>query len=109
MIRRLRRRWLELVVVGLVGLCTLGVILALGGCATTTIETPIGTYTSNRDSQLDELRIEIIETPEGGKTTIVEVGGASGRASSVIEAQTDLLRAAIEAAFAAGLRAAPGG
>ena len=84
-------------------------LILLSGCATTTIETPIGTYTSSRDSQLDELRIEIIETPDGGKTTIVEVGGASGRASSVIDSQTDFLRALFEAGFAAGRKAAPGG
>ncbi len=83
-------------------------VLLLSGCATTTIETPIGKYTSNRDAELDHLRIEIIETPDG-KTTIVEVGGASGQASSVIDAQTEFLRAVIEAAFTAGIKAAPGG
>ena len=84
-------------------------ITGLTGCASTTIETPIGTYTSTRDSQLDELRIEIIETPDGGKTTIVEVGGASGQSSPVIDSQTQLLRAMIDAAFSAGLKAAGGG
>lgn len=90
-------------------LAILTLVLLLGGCATTTIETPIGTYTSSRDSELDDLRIEIIETPDGGKTTIVEIGGASGQASSVIDSQTELWRAMIKAAFAAGLKAAPGG
>ena len=84
-------------------------VALLSGCATTTIETPIGTYTSTRDSQLDKLRIEIVETPDGGKTTIVEVGEASGQASPVIDAQTEFLHALFEAAFAAGLKAAPGG
>lgn len=79
-------------------------LMLLSGCATTTIDTPIGRYTSSRDSQLDELRIEIIETPDGGKTTIVEVGGASGQASTVIDSQTELIRAIVEA-FAAGLKA----
>ena len=83
----------------------IGVALVLSGCATTTIDTPIGRYTSSRDSDLSDLRIEIVETSDGHKTTIVEVGGASGQASSVIDAQTELLRAMIEAVFAAGLKA----
>ena len=83
--------------------------LVAAGCATTTIDTPIGRYTSSRDSDLADLRIEIIETPDGGKKTIVELGAASGQASPVIEAQTELLRALVEAAFAAGLKVAPGG
>lgn len=84
-------------------------LLMLCGCASTTIETPIGTYTSTRDSQLDELYIEITKLPDGTETTIVQVNGAKGSASSVINSQTELLRALIEAAFSAGLEAAPGG
>lgn len=83
--------------------------ILLCGCASTTIETPIGTYTSTRDSMLDELYIEITKTLDGTETTIVQVNGAKGSASSVIDAQTNLLRAAIEAGFAAGLKAIPGG
>jgi len=81
-------------------------VIVLSGCARTTIQTPIGMYTSTRDSELDELHIEIIETPDG-KTTIVDVNGASGRASSVIDSQTEFFRTMMEAAFAAG-RAAGG-
>ena len=83
--------------------------VVLIGCASTSIETPIGTYTSSRDSELDELYIEISKSPDGTETTIVQVNGAKGSASSVIDSQTELLRVLIEAAFSAGLKAAPGG
>ena len=90
-------------------LILLAIATTLAGCAATTIETPIGTYTSTRDSMLDELYIEISKAPDGTETTIVQVNGAKGSASPVIGSQTDFLRALFEAAFAAGLRAAPGG
>lgn len=83
--------------------------LLWGGCASTTIETPIGSYTSTRDSMLDELYIEITKAPDGTETTVVQVNGAIGLASPVIDAQTEMFRAIVEAAFAAGLKAAPGG
>lgn len=90
-------------------LMMVALVLVLIGCASTTIETPIGRYTSTRDSQLDELYIEITKSPDGTETTIVQVNGAKGSASSAIDAQTELLRVLIEAAFSAGLKAAPGG
>jgi len=80
--------------------------ILLSGCASTTIETPIGRYTSTRDSQLDELLIVIDRQPDGGEHTEVLVGGAAGRSSSVIDAQTDMLRAFFEAAYSLGVRAA---
>ncbi len=92
--------------------CLLAAIAILGliGCAPiTTIETPIGTYTSTRDSMLDELHIEITKALDGTETTVVHVNGASGQSSPVIDSQTELLRAMIEAAFSAGLKAAGGG
>ena len=94
-----------------IGVLILFSCLALlwGGCASTTIETPIGTYTSTRDSMLDELYIEITKSPDGTETTIVQVNGAKGLASPVIDAQNEMFRAIIEAAFAAGLKAAPSG
>lgn len=84
------------------------VALIFAGCASTTIDTPIFTYRSNRDSDFRDVKIEIVETPDG-KTTTIEIGAASGQASPVIDAQTEMLRIAIEAAFRAGLTAAPGG
>ena len=81
-------------------------VFLLSGCASTTIDTPIGTYHSTRDSMLDELYIEITKAPDGTETTIVQVNGARGSASSVINAQTDLLQALIEASFAAGRKTA---
>ncbi len=77
-------------------------VCLLSGCTSTRLETPLGTYYSTRDSALESLVIEIIETPDGGKTTRVVVGGARGDASPVIQAQTDLVRAAMEAAFELG-------
>ena len=76
------------------------------GCASTTIDTPIGSYTSTRDSQLDELRIVIDKQPGGGEHTEVLVGGAAGTASTVIDSQTRMLRAFFEAAYLTGLQAA---
>ena len=97
-------------------LCTTFVVALVfaTGCASTTIETPIGRYTSTRDSQLDELTIVIDKQPDGGEHTEVRVGGAAGDASTVIDAQTEMLRAFFEAAYMTGLRAAtsagiPGG
>ena len=92
-------------------LILIATLITLAGCATTKIETPFGmAYESNRDSQLDKLYYEHTVAPDGTETTIWEVNGARGKASSVIDAQTDFLRAAVEAAFAAGLRGAvPGG
>ncbi len=88
------------------GLALLWLIIMLGGCAFTSIETPIGKYISTRDSSLDSLEIQIIEHADGRKETIVKVGGASGQASPVVQAQAEVLRAAMEAVFALG-KAAP--
>lgn len=88
----------------------LAAVLLLGGCATTTIETPIGRYTSSRNSAVDHLYIKITKLPDGTEVTEVIVGGASGDASTVIDAQAAMLRAAILAAFEAGLKGVvPGG
>lgn len=92
-----------LILMLLVGFLT---AVAIGGCAFTSIETPIGKYVSTRDSSLDSLEIQIIEHPDGRKETIVKVGGASGQASPVVQAQAEVIRAAMEAAFTLG-KAAP--
>ena len=110
MIRWLRRHWWEWTPLGAIAIITLVVVVTCGGCASTTITTPSGVvYSSNRDSQLDELYYEKTIAPDGTETTILQINGAKGSASPVIGSQTDFLRALFEAAFAAGLRAAPGG
>ena len=79
----------------------------LGGCvAVTELETPLGTYRSTRDSDLQNLRISIVKGPDGTETTEVEVGSAGGLASPVYEAQANLWNAVINAAFEAGKAAA---
>ncbi len=86
---------------------TIVCFVCLCGCALTSIETPIGKYWSTRDSTLDSMEIQIVEAPDGTKTTTVKIGGASGQASAVIAAQAELLRVGISAAFEAAAKAGP--
>lgn len=81
-------------------------VFALFGCAQTSIETPIGVYKSTKDAMLDELHIEITETAAGDKQTTVIVNGANGNASKVIEAQSAIVGAAIQAAVKAAAESA---
>jgi len=71
--------------------------VVLGGCAYTSIETPIGKYMSTRDSSLESLEVQIIEHADGRKETIVKVGGVSGQASPVVQAQAAVIQAAVQA------------
>lgn len=90
----------------LVGMAIIAMLAsALGGCASTTLHTPIGDYTSTKDTQLDHLIITIEKHADGSETTHVEVGGAGGQASTVIAAQGAIIQAAIEAGMAAGAKA----
>ncbi len=86
-------------------------LLLLGGCASTTITTPSGVvYRSSKDMQADEVYYEHTIALDGTETRIFQLNGAKGTASTVIDSQTKMLRAAIQAAFAAGLKGAvPGG
>lgn len=59
-------------------------------------------YVSTRDSALDSLRL----MRDGEGAFELEINGASGQASSVIDAQASFLRALADAAFEAGLRSA---
>ena len=86
---------------GMAAFCLLG-----GGCAFTSIATPIGKYMSTRDSSLENLEIQIIEHPDGRKETIVKIGGASGQASPVVQAQAAAIQAAVQAGFGIGKTAA---
>lgn len=61
-------------------------LLALPGCASTTIEFPVGggqmaRYTSTRDTDVGGLRVEI-HSPDGASTVLV-LDSASGQASTV--------------------------
>ena len=91
----------------LLGLAALAVCAGVG-CATTTIRTPVGTYSSDRDSTLEGLEIEVIEIHADGtkKKTSIKVGKASGTASSVIDAQAALLSVGIQAGIELSKRAA---
>lgn len=89
----------------LVVLAVIASIASASGCASTTLHTPIGDYTSTKDTQLDHLIITIEKHADGSETTHVEVGGAGGQASTVIAAQGAIIQAAIEAGMAAGAKA----
>lgn len=71
-------------------LAVLFMIFILTACARTRLETPLGTYESTRDSNLEALEIHITKLPDGSEETIVRVGGASGTASSVNDAAWDV-------------------
>ncbi len=75
------------------------------GCAYTHVERSADgsfSYTSTRDSSVGGLRVT--RGPNGALE--LELNGAEGRASSVIDSQAAFLQALIDAAFAAGARAA---
>jgi hypothetical protein len=74
------------------------------GCAYTEIEkSPDGSfrYVSTRDSSIEELHVARL----ADGSLELDVNGAAGRASPVIDAQTEFIRAMLEAAFAAAARA----
>lgn len=73
------------------------------GCAYTTIEKhPDGgfRYTSTRDSSLEELHL----TRMADGSVELDVNGASGKVSSVIDSQADLLRVLMQAMYEAGVK-----
>jgi len=80
------------------------VVFSTAGCAYTEIEkSPDGSfrYISTRDSSIEELHV----TRLADGSLELDVNGAAGRASPVIDAQTEFIRALLEAAFAAAARA----
>lgn len=82
----------------------------LAGCASTTIQSPSGWfYSSTKDVGVDNFHLEATERLDGSRTTIVDFGGARGNATSVNDSYARILQAAMEAAFTAGLKAAPNG
>lgn len=92
---------------------TLASVLLLGGCAQTTLKSPLFEYGSTKDIYFDSVDITVVEEGEGPtwkKTTEIHVRGGKGQASSVIDAQAVLLGAAIRAGVDAALKGAvPGG
>lgn len=96
---------IKVLAIALITIAAICFVAAFSGCASTTLHTPIGDYTSTKDTQLDHLIITIEDTPDGGKRTHVEVNGATGSASPVIAAQGQIIQAAIEAGMAAGAKA----
>jgi hypothetical protein len=92
--RKIMSRTVDLFMYAMIGA---GILILLLGCAMTTIEIPLpdgrrAYYSSTRDSDISGLHIEML----ADGTVKIDLEGASGQASPVVQAYGEVMAAGIK-------------